>query len=347
SFYPGRHVRQGSVLAHPARDAHSPDGVGAHPDHAGRPAPARRRDDARGVTADRRRALRVHPGRPPPGLRRGPPDPTAASVPRAPDSRRRAGRCASGARSRLRRGRACLRGDRRASSPGRAARRCEHGHDVSAGPRTYAVRHMAFKRSGVRLSSPLLPFRMVRTRSTQRRLDGGTVSPARKLEYPRVSVGCPYTGLIRGHRVRQRPPGSLRFFTHVMGRDGVGNALKVNRTLEVGGSTPLGSTYDSALWPMSAGACTRFWKRADVFQLRAAMKSPRRCGSSKSSGGERVPSNWPSTCSKKGGAEDERRPRKMSRRTSPWLRLSRVRRARYVRGTVLPIDGGYLTCPAG
>ena len=27
-----------------------------------------------------------------------------------------------------------------------------------------------------------------------------------------------------------------------MGRDGVGNAWKVNRTLEVGGSTPLGST---------------------------------------------------------------------------------------------------------
>src|SRR5262249_51571269 len=105
--------------------------------------------------------------------------------------------------------------------------------------------------------------------------------------------------------------------------------------------------YDSALWPMSAGACTRFWKRADVFQLRAAMKSPRRCGSSKSSGGERVPSNWPSTCSKKGGAEDERRPRKMSRRISPCLRLARVRRARHVRGTVLPIDGGYLTCPAG
>ena len=31
-----------------------------------------------------------------------------------------------------------------------------------------------------------------------------------------------------------------------MGRDGVGKAWKVNRTLEVGGSTPLGSTYDSA-----------------------------------------------------------------------------------------------------
>src|SRR5262245_44538118 len=49
-----------------------------------------------------------------------------------------------------------------------------------------------------------------------------------------------------GNRVRQRPPGSLRFFTHAMGRDGVGNAWKVNRTLEVGGSTPLGSTPDSA-----------------------------------------------------------------------------------------------------
>jgi len=31
-----------------------------------------------------------------------------------------------------------------------------------------------------------------------------------------------------------------------MGCDGVGNALNVNRTLEVGGSTPLGSTYDPA-----------------------------------------------------------------------------------------------------
>jgi len=31
-----------------------------------------------------------------------------------------------------------------------------------------------------------------------------------------------------------------------MGRDGVGNAWKVNRTPEVGGSTPLGSTYDPA-----------------------------------------------------------------------------------------------------
>ncbi len=62
------------------------------------------------------------------------------------------------------------------------------------------------------------------------------------LAHPRVSVGCPYTGPIRGHRVRQRPPRSPRFFTHAMGRDGVGNALNVNRTLEVGGSTPLGST---------------------------------------------------------------------------------------------------------
>jgi hypothetical protein len=80
------------------------------------------------------------------------------------------------------------------------------------------------------------------TRSTQRRLNGGTVSPARKLEHPRVSVGCPYTSPIRGHRVRRRPPGSPRFFTHAMGCDGVGNALNVNRTLEVGGSTPIGST---------------------------------------------------------------------------------------------------------
>src|SRR5262249_22366402 len=84
------------------------------------------------------------------------------------------------------------------------------------------------------------------TRSTQRRLNGGRVSSARKPEHPRVSVGCPYRDLIHGHRVRQRPPGSLRFFTHAMGRDGVGNAWKVNRTLEVGGSTPLGSTRDSA-----------------------------------------------------------------------------------------------------
>src|SRR5262245_60252138 len=87
---------------------------------------------------------------------------------------------------------------------------------------------------------------MVNSRSTQRRLNGATVSHARKLDNLRVSVGCPYTGPIRGHRVRQRPPGSLRFFTHAMGHDGVGNAWKVNRTLEVGGSTPLGSTYDSA-----------------------------------------------------------------------------------------------------
>jgi hypothetical protein len=69
------------------------------------------------------------------------------------------------------------------------------------------------------------------------------------LAHPRVSVGCPYTGPIRGHRVRQRPPRSPRFFTHAMGRDGVGNALNVNRTLEVGGSTPLGSTYDSTTLP--------------------------------------------------------------------------------------------------
>src|SRR4030095_15939539 len=70
---------------------------------------------------------------------------------------------------------------------------------------------------------------------------------ARILAHPRVSVGCPYTGPIRGHRVRQRPPGSPRFFTHAMGCDGVGGAWKVNRTLEVGGSTPLGSTSDTAL----------------------------------------------------------------------------------------------------
>jgi hypothetical protein len=115
---------------------------------------------------------------------------------------------------------------------------------------------MAFKRSGVRPSSPLLPFRMVRARSTQRRLNGGTVSPARKLENPRVSVGCPYTDPIHGHRVRQRPPGSLRFLTHAMGRDGVGNAWNVNRTLEVGGSTPLGSTSDSARWRATSSAAT-------------------------------------------------------------------------------------------
>ena len=84
------------------------------------------------------------------------------------------------------------------------------------------------------------------TRSTQRRLNGGRVSSARKLEHPRVSVGCPYTDPIHGHRVRQRPPGSPRFLTHAMGCDGVGNALNVNRTLEVGGSTPLGSTRHSS-----------------------------------------------------------------------------------------------------
>jgi hypothetical protein len=55
-------------------------------------------------------------------------------------------------------------------------------------------------------SPPLLPFRMVSTRSTQRRLNGGTVGHARKLEHPRVSVGCPYTGPIRSHRVRRGPP---------------------------------------------------------------------------------------------------------------------------------------------
>jgi hypothetical protein len=65
---------------------------------------------------------------------------------------------------------------------------------------------------------------------------------ARILAHPRVSVGCPYTGPIRGHRVRQRPPGSLRFFTHAMGCDGVGNAWKVNGIQEVGSSTLLGST---------------------------------------------------------------------------------------------------------
>src|SRR5262245_38193363 len=52
-----------------------------------------------------------------------------------------------------------------------------------------------------------------------------------------------------GPRVRHRPPGSLRFFTHAMGRDSVGNAWKVNRTLEVGGSTPLGSTYCKRTFP--------------------------------------------------------------------------------------------------
>src|SRR5262245_33580864 len=72
---------------------------------------------------------------------------------------------------------------------------------------------------------------------------------ARILAHPRVSVGCPYTSPIRGHRVRQRPAGSPRFLTHAMGCDGVGNALNVNRTLEVGGSTPLGSTHDSAPLP--------------------------------------------------------------------------------------------------
>src|SRR5262249_9803953 len=64
---------------------------------------------------------------------------------------------------------------------------------------------------------------------------GGT---ARMLAHPWVSVGCPYTYPIHGHRVRQRPPGSLRFFTHAMGRDGVGNAWKVNRTLAGCGKTP-------------------------------------------------------------------------------------------------------------
>jgi hypothetical protein len=66
---------------------------------------------------------------------------------------------------------------------------------------------------------------------------------ARILAHPRVSVGCPYTSPIRGHRVRQRPAGSPRFLTHAMGCDGVGNALNVNRTLEVGGSTLLGSLF--------------------------------------------------------------------------------------------------------
>src|SRR5262249_17845898 len=74
------------------------------------------------------------------------------------------------------------------------------------------------------------------------------------LAHPRMSVGCPYTGPIRGHRVRQRSPGSLRFFTHVIGRDGVGNAWKVNRTLEVGGSTPLGSTLFSPSWRSPSSA---------------------------------------------------------------------------------------------
>jgi hypothetical protein len=41
-----------------------------------------------------------------------------------------------------------------------------------------------------------------------------------------------------------------------MGRDDVGNAWKVNRTLEVGGSTPLGSTHDSAGLVLSfSGTC--------------------------------------------------------------------------------------------
>src|SRR5262249_10827267 len=69
---------------------------------------------------------------------------------------------------------------------------------------------------------------------------------ARIRAHPRVSVGCPYTGAICAHRVRQRPPGSLRFFTHAMGRGGGDNAWKVNRTLWVGGSPPLRSTLFGA-----------------------------------------------------------------------------------------------------
>ena len=105
-----------------------------------------------------------------------------------------------------------------------------------------------FDRDCARARRPL-PFvtaRLGTSGSSNRAVHLVVDAAARILAHPRVFVGCPYTSPIRGHRVRQRPAGSPRFLTHAMGCDGVGNALNVNRTLEVGGSTPLGSTYDSA-----------------------------------------------------------------------------------------------------
>ena len=110
-----------------------------------------------------------------------------------------------------------------------------------------------FDRDCARARRPL-PFvtaRLGTSGSSNRAVHLVVDAAARILAHPRVFVGCPYTSPIRGHRVRQRPAGSPRFLTHAMGCDGVGNALNVNRTLEgVGGSTPLGSTHDSA--PLAA-----------------------------------------------------------------------------------------------